>query len=92
MMPLVLRPCRDLPHFPRFLRHVQAIDVCTNAKFDEHYPRICRELGGTPGTDIAIPSDRTKLPPVSPLPERHRMPYRSLGEKFIGRVDRLWNS
>jgi tetratricopeptide (TPR) repeat protein len=91
MMPLMLRPCRDLPNFPRFLRQVQAIDVSTNANFEANYPRICRELGGTPGADTAIPSDRTKLPPVSPLPERHRMPYRSLGEKFIGRLDPFWS-
>jgi hypothetical protein len=25
--PLMLRPCRDLPNFPRFLRQTQAIDV-----------------------------------------------------------------
>src|SRR5438045_67144 len=87
--PLMLRPCRDLPNFPRFLRQVQSMDVSTTANFGENYPRICRELGGTPGAD-AVPPDRTKLPPVSPLPERHRMPYRSLGDKFIGRVDPFW--
>jgi len=88
--PLMLRPCRDLPTFPRFLRQAQAIDVSTSADFEANYPRICRELGGTPREDAAL-ADRTKLPPVSPLPERHRMPYRSLGEKFVGRVDSFWN-
>jgi hypothetical protein len=88
--PLMLRPCQDLPTFPRFLRQAQAIDVSTNAAFEANYPRICDELGGTPREDAAL-ADRTKLPPVSPLPERHRMPYRSLGEKFIGRVDSFWN-
>ncbi len=34
--------------------------------------------------------DRTKLPPERPLPARFRMPYRSLGDKFVGRTDALW--
>jgi len=42
-----------------------------------------------PPVDAAF-TDRAKLPPVGPLPERHRMPYRSLGEKFVGRVDDFW--
>ncbi len=88
--PLLLRPCGDLPNFPRFLRQVQLIDVSTTGNFEANYPRICRELGGTPSDD-AVFADRTKLPPVSPLPVRHRMPYRSLGEKFIARVDSFWN-
>ncbi|HEY6251461.1 MAG TPA: toll/interleukin-1 receptor domain-containing protein, partial [Candidatus Angelobacter sp.] len=88
--PLMLRPCRDLPTFPRFLRQVQAIDVSSGEKFETNYPRICHELGGTLRDDTAL-TDRTKLPPASPLPERHRMPYRSLGEKFVGRVDSFWN-
>jgi hypothetical protein len=88
--PLMLRSCLDLPTFPRFLRQVESIDVTTNANFEANYPRICQELGGTPRED-AVLTDRTKLPPVRPLPERHRMPYRSLGEKFVGRVDSFWN-
>jgi tetratricopeptide (TPR) repeat protein len=88
--PLMLRPCRELPTFPRFLRQVQAIDVSTTANFEANYPRICRELGGTLRDDNAH-TGRERLPPPSPLPDRHRMPYRSLGEKFIGRVDEFWN-
>jgi hypothetical protein len=49
--PLLLRPCRDLPTFPRLLRQVQAIDVSTNALFKENYPRICKQLGGIPRED-----------------------------------------
>jgi len=87
--PLMLRDCSHLPTFPRFLKHVQTIDVSTNSLFDENYPRICRELGGVPGADL-FAADRSKLPPVYPLPERHRMPYHSLGEKFVGRVGAIW--
>ena len=87
--PLVLRPCRHLPNFPRFLLPVQAIDVSTIPAFEANYPRICRDLGGAPRDDAA-PAGRTTLPPVSPLPQRHRMPYRSLGDKFVGRVDSFW--
>jgi len=36
-------------------------------------------------------TDRSKLPPIVALPPRHRMPYRSLGNRFAGRVDSLWN-
>jgi hypothetical protein len=46
--PLILRECSHLPHFPRFLRQVQAIDV-SGDNFEQNYPRICRELGGEPG-------------------------------------------
>ena len=88
--PLMLRPCRDLPTFPRFLRQVQAIDVSTNSLFEQNYPRICRELGGVPQGDL-VASDRSKLPPVHPLPERYWMPYHSLGDKFVGRVSAIWD-
>jgi hypothetical protein len=90
MRPLLLRPCRELPTFPRFLRQVQAIDVSANALFEANYPRICRDLGGTPGAD-PDPIDRSTLPPPGPLPAHCRMPYRSLGERFIGRVDSFWD-
>jgi tetratricopeptide (TPR) repeat protein len=88
--PLMLRPCRELPTFPRFLRQTQAIDVSTIALFEENYPRICGGFGGVVRDDAILP-DRTKLPPVHPLPPRHRMPYQSLDDKFVGRVDAIWN-
>src|ERR1700761_4680199 len=89
LRPLMLRPCRDLPTFPRFLKHVQAIDVSPSSLFENNYPRICRELGGVVRPDFTV-ADRTKLPPVHPLPERHRMPYHSLRDKFVGRVGAIW--
>jgi hypothetical protein len=46
-------------------------------------------LGGNLTPDDTF-TDRTRLPPVGPLPERHRMPYRSLGDQFIGRIDAIW--
>jgi hypothetical protein len=85
-----VRLCRHLPTFPRFLRHVQAIDVSTGSLFDENYARLCRELGGVPRDDVNL-ADRSELPPVHPLSERHRMPYQSLGEKFAGRVGAIWD-
>ncbi len=87
--PLMLHPCRDLPTFPRFLRQIQAVDVSTESLFEKEYPRICRELGGEPRDDLTI-ADKSRLPPVHPLPERHRMPYHSLGDKFVGRVREIW--
>ncbi len=37
------------------------------------------------------PTDRTTLPPPSSwLPARHRMPYRSLGNRFINKVRDMW--
>jgi tetratricopeptide (TPR) repeat protein len=88
--PLMLHPCRDLPSFPRFLRQVQAIDVSTSSLLEQNYARICRELGGVLQDDV-IAADRSKLPPVHPLPERHWMPYHSLGDKFVGRVSAIWD-
>ena len=86
----MLHPCDHLPTFPRFLRQVQAIDVSTPERFERNYPRICRELGGVVQED-GLPTDRTKLPPVHPLPERTNLPYQPLGDQFVGRVDAIWN-
>jgi tetratricopeptide (TPR) repeat protein len=88
--PLMLRPCRDLPMFPRFLRAIQATDVSTNSLFEQNYASFCREVGGVPQDDL-VAVDRSNLPPVHPLPERHWMPYHSLGDKFVGRVGEIWN-
>jgi hypothetical protein len=88
--PLLLRECGHLPTFPRFLRQMQMIDVSTTAGFEQNYSKICTALGGTVPADISN-LDRRKLPPVHPLPSRHRMPYRSLEDKFVGRVDVLWD-
>jgi len=87
--PLLLRPCKDLKTFPRFLKQVQHIDVSTTGTFEKNYPKICRDLGGVVRAD-PVPAVRGQLPPVVPLPTRHRMPYRSLGDHYIGRVDDLW--
>ena len=84
--PLLLRPCE----VPRFLKPIQLVDVSTAALFEQNYPRICGGLGGTVRPDPKPPTDRGALPPVTPLPPLYRMPYRSLGEKFVGRVEPLW--
>jgi len=34
--------------------------------------------------------DKSKLPPVRPLPVKHRMPYASLASRFVGRISELW--
>ena len=86
MRPLLLRPCE----VPRFLKPSQLIDVSTAALFEENYPRICQGLGGTVRPDPEAPTDRGALPPVTPLPPLFRMPYRSLGDRFVGRVEPLW--
>lgn len=36
------------------------------------------------------PEDRNELPPICRLPDRCWMPYRFLGDKFVGRVSDLW--
>lgn len=38
-----------------------------------------------------LAKDRSILPPIVTLPTRHRMPYRSLGRRFAGRIEPLWN-
>ena len=87
VLPLLLRRCQ----LPRFLKPIQSIDVSTPAAFEENYPRICTTLGGAVRPDAEPPTDRTVLPPVTPLPHLQRMPYRSLYEKFVGRVGPLWS-
>src|SRR5215470_17724785 len=44
--PVLLRECRHLASFPRFLQQVQLIDVSSEELFQANYPRICTGLGG----------------------------------------------
>ena len=83
--PLLLRECPDRP---RFLKPIQHIDVSTTEQFEQNYPKICTALGGalTPDTE----PQRGTLPPVRALPAKHRMPHRSLTDRFVGRVEDLW--
>lgn len=69
MRPLLLQPCE----LPRFLRQIQQFDVSTQVLFEKNYPKICAGLGGTVRADPELPSDRDKLPAVTPLPSRNRM-------------------
>ena len=85
---LLLEPCEE--HLTRFLRNRQYIDASTDEKFKEAYPRVCRAFGGTV-TKKAETVDLNSLPPVRKLPKRHRMPYRSLGNGFAGRISALWD-
>jgi len=87
IQPLLLKDCGDL--LPLFLQDIQYIDVSSNEKFEKNYPKICRQLGGV-YVEEEETMDRTKLPPLCPLPTKHRMPHRSLGEHFAGRVKDLW--
>ncbi len=38
----------------------------------------------------ALATDRSTRPPIVTLPMPHRMPYRSLGGRFAGRIEALW--
>ena len=87
ILPLLLAPC-DLP---RFLKPIQSMDVSTREAFEKNYAKICQTLGGTVRPDPRLPVDRVSLPPVTPLPRLFRMSYRSLDDKFVGRVDALWS-
>ncbi|MFV9677045.1 MAG: TIR domain-containing protein, partial [Methanosarcinales archaeon] len=87
LRPLLLEPCGEL--IPRFLKQIQPIDVSTPKEFEANYPKICTELGGTLIKEIT-PADRDNLPPVCRLPDRNWMPYRPLGNGFVGRVRDLW--
>jgi tetratricopeptide (TPR) repeat protein len=84
---LLLEPCSDLIH--RFLKPIPHIDVSTPKKFEDTYPKICRALGGTL-IEESTSADRDNLPSVCRLPDRNWMPYRSLGDVFVGRVRDLW--
>jgi hypothetical protein len=84
--PLLLEPCTDL--LPIFLKPIQFLDISSNSKFEKEYPKICTELGGIVLEETH--RDRSMLPPIGRLPDRHRMPYRSLGDGFIGRAKDIW--
>ncbi|MEE8574445.1 MAG: toll/interleukin-1 receptor domain-containing protein [Thermodesulfobacteriota bacterium] len=89
LRPLLLEPCGgDI--LPPFLKPIQSINVSSPAKFEKEYPKICSELGGTITKELST-EDRSILPPTCNLPKKHRMPYRSLGDKFVGRVRDLWD-
>jgi len=61
--PLLRRPCDDLPPFLQTANH---IDVTTETLFNKEYPRICRDLGGSPSEDPILPK-RGQLPPPSSI-------------------------
>jgi tetratricopeptide (TPR) repeat protein len=87
--PLLLKECGD--QLPLFFQAINYINITSTQLFAKNYPDICRNLGGNPprvGELVAV--DRTKLPPLRPLPRKHRMPYRSLGNAFAGRIADLW--
>lgn len=78
IVPLMHRECSP----DGFLQIHQYVDA-------SHYDQILRLLGGTSQT-VPLPTDRSALPPVVPLLARRRMPHRSLDDRFVGRVDALW--
>jgi tetratricopeptide (TPR) repeat protein len=78
IVPLLHRACNP----EGFLQTRQYVDA-------QDYPKILRLLGGSPPV-VTVPTDRSALPPVAPLPALHRMPYRSMDDRFVGRVDALW--
>ena len=78
IVPILYRECKP----GGFLRLPQWVDA-------QDYPKIRRLLGGAPAA-LQLPANRSLLPPLAPLPELHRMPYRSLDDRFVGRVDALW--
>ena len=90
LLPLARVTCNHLSSYPRFLRPIQSLDVSTTEQFEANYPSICRKLGGEPRPEQNEPKDRTRLPPVHRLPERHRMPFLSIGDNFVGRVEPFW--
>ena len=86
LRPLMRRHC-DLP---AFLKTPNYIDVTTDARFNKQYPKICRSLGGSP-KKTPKPLKRGQLPPEQQLPPGSRMSLRSMGNRFVGRVDALWD-
>ena len=84
--PLLRRTCDTLP---RFLRPLQQLDVSTDHRFDVVYPQLCRDLGGSPRKERPR-SAHGALPPEQQLASGSRMARRSMGDRFVGRVDDLW--
>ncbi|HLC16886.1 MAG TPA: toll/interleukin-1 receptor domain-containing protein [Thermodesulfovibrionia bacterium] len=87
--PLLLKPCIDLETFPRFLKAINYIDVTTDEKFEAEYPKICKALGGTIRQEMPART-HNKMPQACPLPDKHRLPYFSIGQRFVGRESEIW--
>jgi tetratricopeptide (TPR) repeat protein len=88
---VVWRECRQQANFPVLLRPMQMLDFSTEAAEQINYEKLCTPLGGAVVLEVSTAMDRTKLPPVSGrLPKWNRMPYRSMGSQFVGRVEALW--
>lgn len=87
MLPLLYKPCE----VPGLLSIRQHIDVQTTEAFEAAYPKICTALGGKLQPDLEpVDMAADTLPPLGKLPARHRMPYRSLGGRFTGRIKTLY--
>lgn len=86
--PLLLKECKD--QLPLFFQDIQFIDVSTSETFEKNYPSICSQLGGVYMEEEEEEVNRTQLPRLCRLPSKHRVPYRSLGDRFAGRVADLW--
>lgn len=86
LLPLLYRRCE----LPRFLKAIQYLDVSTQELFEKQYPDISQKLGGAVQLDTeAVDFESVVLPPIQSLPHRYSMPYRSLGNRFTGRVKPL---
>jgi tetratricopeptide (TPR) repeat protein len=85
--PLLLKQCNK--KLLGYLGPIQNIDVSTSEKFEQNYPKICKELGGTPQIKVSSKTKK-KLPSVHKLPVRNTMRYKSIRERFVGRVKEIW--
>ncbi|MBI4613507.1 MAG: toll/interleukin-1 receptor domain-containing protein [Planctomycetes bacterium] len=86
LLPLFVRDCE----IPRFLKPIKYLDCRTRKKFEEAYPKILATLRPPPGP-VPVTLVRGVVPPVPDrLPERFDVPFRSLGDRFVGRAGLLW--
>ncbi len=103
MIPLIIKPCawdsvEWLSKLQVFPKDGKPLSTFTGPKRDENLAllatklhQLARELPAKPNIIEADAEDRDKLPPVRPLPQKHFMPYRPLGDRFVGRVKDLWD-
>ncbi|KPA18252.1 protein containing Toll-Interleukin receptor [Candidatus Magnetomorum sp. HK-1] len=77
--PLLLEPCGN--HIPPFLQTIQQIDVSSNDLFENNYPKICKDLGGTltKPDEISAPtnhlnSNAPEKSPCSIVTKSHEIP------------------
>ncbi|MCP4695179.1 MAG: toll/interleukin-1 receptor domain-containing protein, partial [Desulfobacterales bacterium] len=103
VFPIIIKPCpwdsvewlNKLQLFPKDgkpLMNMSEGEIENNlVLLAKNIKRLSRAAPSAPDGVAPGFENRDNLPPVQTLPIKHHMPYRSLGDRFVGRVKDLWD-